>query len=99
MTVAQIAKTLAELTNIPDPDTTFIMDCIDRMVATEAEDAKDALALLASARKILNATASPPDTVEGLAQHAALLLIRNAIRALEKLSGEREATYAGHEWN
>ncbi len=103
MQVADIAKEIAIFAKMGDTtdhhDQDAVWRCFQQMVQTDAKDMKDVLALLASARTILNAYAPPVGTLERDCQHCALLLIRNAIAAMEQLSGEREATYTGREWN
>ncbi len=101
MQVADIAReiaTFARMGGADHHDEAAVWQCFERMIGTDAMDTKDILALLATVRTLLNANMLPEDTQEGYGQHCALLLLRNAIRAVERLSGEREATYTGREW-
>lgn len=101
MQVANVAKEIAKfakldgIADVDDADAVF--SCLVQMAHTKAEDAHDVLALLAIARTLLNTLGVEGVDAETNLQ-AAQAFIRNAIGAMERLSGEREATYTGREW-
>src|SRR5690606_16801606 len=81
MNVAEAAKQLVKMADqVRAPEHEFALwGQFEQLLSLEPETAEDALALVATARKLLNGCVLPLDTPYGYAQHCALLLIRNAI--------------------
>jgi hypothetical protein len=70
-------------------------DAAGRLLNSTAGTSLDALACITIARRLLNMpTAQDHQVLDG-----ALALIIKASNALEKTTGVRAATFAGHEWH
>lgn len=70
-----------------------------RMMASDARTPGDALALLVVARRFLNGISPVEESAEYYALTAGLAALVKAAQTLEKVSGERASTFAGHEWH
>lgn len=69
------------------------------LAASKCRTAKDALALVVMAQRLMNSRQPPENEADATAHGAAMALLANAIGGLQKLSKERASIFLGHEWH
>lgn len=104
-TASDVAMEIAAMIRARDSghnvDQDTAADAVDRLLSSSARTASDALACLTMARMLFNLVVErdAPTADDLMVWNGALSLIRKASNALEAVTGERAATFAGHEWH